>query len=109
MRKTVFVLVIKTVYGEVQIRASPLWHLHCILFFSFLWLPEFRSQVDTVLHLSFGMQVGVEIDRGCELCNGDRKMGRKMRMVFDNILQKFCRADVGLKFSAVQFGSNLPV
>ena len=48
MRKTVFVLVINTVHGEVQIRASPLWHLQCILFFSFLWLPEFRPQVDTV-------------------------------------------------------------
>ena len=83
MRKTVFVLVIKAAYGEVQIRASPLWHLHCILFFSFLWLPEFRPQADTVLRLSFGMHVGVGIDRGgCELWNGDRKMGRKMRMVF---------------------------
>ncbi len=86
MKKTVFVLVIKTVYGEVQIRASTIWHLHCILFFSFLWLPEFRPQVDTVLRLSFSMHVGVEFDRGCELCNGDRKMGRKMRMMFDNIL-----------------------
>jgi hypothetical protein len=99
MRKTALVLVIETVYGEVQIRASPLWHLHCILFFSFLWLPEFRPQVDTVLRLSFGMHVGVGIDRGCELWNGDRNMGRKMCMV----CWKFCRADVGWKFSAVQF------
>ncbi len=49
MRKTVFVIVIKTVHGEVQIRASPLWHLQCILFFSFLWLPEFQPQFQQLL------------------------------------------------------------
>ena len=49
----------------------------------------------SALRLLFGMHVGVGIDRDCELWNGDRKMGRKMRMVFDNILQKFCRADLG--------------
>ena len=64
-------------------------------FLFFLVASRVSAQVDTVLRLSFGMHVGVGIDRGCELWNGDRKMEKKQRMVFDNILQTFCRADVG--------------
>ncbi len=68
-------------------------------FLFFLVASRVSAQVDTVLRLSFGMHVGVGIDRGSELWNGDRNMGRKMCMV----CWKFCRADVGWKFSAVQF------